>query len=1541
MAQSLISSLTPFKGGNENFDFFIKQFIEIAKLEKWGEAKKILVLKLNLKDEALKFLVSNPKFEEIDNFDSLVKKLEEKFCKKPNFEEAQRQFNNLKQKVSQSISDLAEQVSSTTDKFSNPNNSEEENIINLTEKLKLSKFIEALRPDIRVEVKKLGPKNFKSAVAIAKNIDNALSDDGAEINVTDSGINQILSQQLSTNKQILELSEKVNAISSQNLCVNSLTEAPATNSNNVQSYQQSPCQICGKLNHKANNCFHFTRGNYYRGNVRANYNRTFRANNFHPYRSRANHRSNSGRGFRGIYKKKSYDFENKKVSHVTKKKQTNVKVLERHDGEKSKDKNVIKKQNSQTKKSKNKNSVKQPNQNKEKVLDNSENKVLMSCTNNSNNLPIVNIKICGIQLKCLIDSGANVSLIQPHIVDQIKTKTKVEYISRMVRIKTIDNTVVPYMSAINLKFKIEKKWFSNQFFVTLNSWNAHYHAILGYDFLQRNKVVIDTVNKQLLVGNQKFDFEENSPTNVCSETTDCDISESDKNKKESFEQVNNNFGKKVNVSEETFHALNVKIANNITVQPFSTEIINLKVPKNISKNKDLIFIPKKNKLGYLINESLNVPTNANLFHTIIENNTNKVIHVRKNTIMGKLSTFDVNDIMSPSESEIYQINNLNLNEIHKMRRDELLKSDFKLDHLNDKDKKDMQDLLLKNYKVFSKSYKTLGETSAVIPEFSLLHNFPLQTKPYSIPLMAKKYAQQEINNLLEAGIIEPSSSSYCFPVIFIKKKQNPNDSNSELKFRMVVDYRLLNSITETFKICLPKISEIIKSIAGRKIYCVLDLKSAFFQIKLRDEDKRKLAFCTEMGKNVQFFLDDIIIAADSLCELKVTLQAVFDRLIKFNLTLDPAKLQLCKPEITYLGFDLNANGFSPSEQNVNKVTNFPRPKNLKQVQMFLGMLNYFRGLIYDYAGIVEPLVKLTKKNTPFVWSVDCENAFNTVQEIILKKPTLKNFDPNLPISLITDASKIAICGILLQKKDNVYYPLEFFSRKLTPAECKYPSIRRELLAIYASVKHFHDQLLGENFELLTDAKPLTEYQSLDKKPEIVARWLLYLGTFSFTPTHIPGSLNPADFLSRVVEENSLNVNNITLFQPNDKLSMQNISIEQKQDAILSKIMNDLSVNKQCKQYFLDVNSGLLMIKNAHKNKKKIVNRIVIPKSLIKVCIETAHAPHFGVRKTFEFIRQKYQWKGMYLDTKNFCEHCEKCLVNKPKAKLTQTQMIPKRNLAPGQCIAIDVVGKLPRSTDNKNFILTIIDHYSRYLEAYPLQNITSRTIINCLNKYFANFGLPKFLITDNATNFISNEMVKFLDRLNIQHRKSSIYYPMANGLLERAHRTMKESLASMCESTFQWSEKLLFFKLYYNNSIHSVTKFAPAEIFFGRKQNLPLDSFFEPITVENESKYLKNIRNNMCSIRNEFAKNEEQYFKNNAPHIKGRKVPNFNLGDKVFVKNFSHPHVFQEKYKGPFEIIKILRNNNYVIKSLQDNKTMKLNVSKIFKQEQPRPNLRN
>ncbi|GBM53033.1 hypothetical protein AVEN_175801-1 [Araneus ventricosus] len=132
MSNNLVASLTPFKGMEDSFEFFIKQLKDIARLGKWAETKKILVLKLNLKDEALKLLVSNPKLEEFNDFDSLVSKLKENFCKQPNFVEAQRQLHNLKQKVSQSISDLADQISLRTEKFVNPKGSEEENLVTLT-----------------------------------------------------------------------------------------------------------------------------------------------------------------------------------------------------------------------------------------------------------------------------------------------------------------------------------------------------------------------------------------------------------------------------------------------------------------------------------------------------------------------------------------------------------------------------------------------------------------------------------------------------------------------------------------------------------------------------------------------------------------------------------------------------------------------------------------------------------------------------------------------------------------------------------------------------------------------------------------------------------------------------------------------------------------------------------------------------------------------------------------------------------------------------------------------------------------------------------------------------------------------------------------------------------------------------------------------------------------------------------------------------------------------------------------------------------------
>lgn len=1179
----------------------------------------------------------------------------------------------------------------------------------------------------------------------------------------------------------------------------------------------------------------------------------------------------------------------------------------------------------------------------DEVNDNDVFKV-MSCNDAKNALPVIQVAFGEHSFPALLDTGANLSLIQQEVIDTIKNTIKVNYISRSVRIKTINNQSIPYLSAVDLKFKIQTKWFTNLFFTTNFNWNSSYKIILGYDFFHRNRIVLDTVNKRLITDKTQLEFS----------TTDGNQNDS----------VSRNLQKCNSLANIKSDNSRVKSVSNVTIEPNTFQIVKLKIP-NEYKNKELImFSPNECKNNFIINDSMHSSKENEFIYSIIENNSDKKVIIQKDQNLGTVKEIFSNDFVKPIETETLQINSLSLEEVWRLRKEELSADDFDLNHLDDNNKNKMLKLLLSNFEIFSKSYKTLGSTDVVTPEFNLIHNFPIQTKPYPIPNLAKKFAEQEIKKLLEAEIIEPSTSNYCFPIIFVKKKQNPSDVNKELKFRMVVDYRLLNCITEPYKICLPKISDVIHTIAGRKFYSVLDLKAAFFQIKLKPEDRSKLSFCCEIGNfqplrlpfgsrnstsyfhsviskclqnlkgpNLQYFLDDIIVAADSIDEMSNLLQQVFDRLKLFNLTLDPAKLQLCKTKITYLGFNLEQTGFSPSEANVNKVTNFPIPKNVKQVQTFLGMTNYFRHLIYDYANIVAPIVNLTKKGTTFFWSNDCQEAFDAIQDIILHKPTLKNFDPTKPIVLVTDASRGALSSILLQKVDNKLFPVEFFSKKLTSAESLYPSIRRELFAIYASIKHFREHLYGQHFTIHTDAEPLTKILELDKQPDIVRRWVIFLQDFNYKTEHIPGLENPADFLSRVYED--VTVNNLNIFQPKNDLSNKVILEHQQNDNELKSIIEKLNLNDQSTKENFKLNDNNILLKKINVKKKgrvKAIYRIFVPLSLRKACMENAHLPHFGAQKTFNFLQRLYFWPSMFSEVRRFCGSCHKCLANKAKPSKTLPKMITKSRLSPGQQLGIDIVGKLPRSIDNKFFILTVVDHYSRYLETFPLTNITSSQIIKCLNQYFASYGIPKIIISDNGPYFISNEIETFFKELHIEHNKSSIYYPCSNGTIERTHKIMKESIASLSDHTFNWSHSLLCFKLHYNASKHSVTQFSPAELFLGRKLDIPLDVFSDPTFTETYNEYHKKLTESIEADRNEVIENEQQYFKQHEVYLKGKKIKKFKLGDKVFIKNLNQSGALMPKYKGPYVIERTFRNDNYLVKNINDSneKPTKLHVSKLY-----------
>lgn len=286
MAESLANLIPTFSGkDNENVKFWLGQISQIATLEKWNNEKKSIILRLHCRDIALKFLIEDPIAAEENDFVKLSELLLKKFEKKQTFQEIQKQFSNISQKQNQSVKDLANEVSIAADKYVNVDNDNPNGNAILKENLKLTKFLEALKPDISLEVKKFGPKNFNDALTHAINIESALeqSNENSSNNILNVDIHNILKENLMKDQLIADLNKRLNNLTSSNV-VNNVNKVTATTSRETNYPNNVTCHICSKP-HLTTECWYFPRENnfknskhWHRGHLRGQH-------SSHPYRS--------------------------------------------------------------------------------------------------------------------------------------------------------------------------------------------------------------------------------------------------------------------------------------------------------------------------------------------------------------------------------------------------------------------------------------------------------------------------------------------------------------------------------------------------------------------------------------------------------------------------------------------------------------------------------------------------------------------------------------------------------------------------------------------------------------------------------------------------------------------------------------------------------------------------------------------------------------------------------------------------------------------------------------------------------------------------------------------------------------------------------------------------------------------------------------------------------------------------------------------------------------------------------------------------------
>ena len=771
--------------------------------------------------------------------------------------------------------------------------------------------------------------------------------------------------------------------------------------------------------------------------------------------------------------------------------------------------------------------------------------------------------------------------------------------------------------------------------------------------------------------------------------------------------------------------------------------------------------------------------------------------------------------------------------------------------------------------------------------------------------------------MLEQDIIEEvtEASPWVSNLVIVPKKSGD--------LRVCCDLREVNKAVIRERYVLPKVEDTLHAMHGSKYFAKIDAKSGFFQLTLAEESRHVTTFITPRGcyrfkrtpfglsdaseafqkmmekilfgiEGVRISADDVIIYAETMAELVKRVRNVFNRCREYNLKLNRSKCEFGVKQISILGHVVSEKGIEPDPAKTEAIRATPPPDNVSDLRSFLGTCGYVAKFIPNYANIAEPLRKLTRKEQKWSWRPEQAKAFKALKEALSGALVLACFRVEAPTYVVTDASPVGLGAILLQDQGTgERKPIAYISRSLTSTERRYSQIEREALGCVWAVERLHNYLFGIKFTLLTDNKPLSsmfEPHSSKVLPPRIQRLAWRLHQYNFCIQHIAGSANTADSLSRLPSmQDDLSdtgfvcENYVRFVYASNMLDLQAVTFsdirsETSKDVTLSKLLiqiqsgkwsHDLKPYDRVKEE-LSIFEGVILRGN----------RIVVPQSLQKQILKLAHETHQGIVKTKQFLRTRFFWPGMDEAAESMIKNCQACVVNQPLNKYTPLQPIP---LPRGPWVkgAVDLVGPM----DGK-FILTYIDYYSSYPEAYILKEITSREVIKALSDIFARFGFPEEIVSDNGKQFVSEEFEVFLKSCGIKHIRVSPYYARSNGKLERFHRYLKKNFRAAISEGKSWQEELPKILMLYRATPHPVSGKSPSMLLFNHEIRTKVPHI-ESLS-NTAASAIDHEHRSKCNLYQARLKEYHDAKQHAAPH-------NFKVGDIVHCANMK-PNKLDSKF---------------------------------------------